>query len=296
VETNARGLLATRTGITTPFDIKSAASPSYYLIGNPAPGSRAARSFGRALATVDAVNPYTGVAERLTEAVADAAGMALVHMVTADASRTPTFTQFAKPEYFLFGGAPNCDLPCTRIEPRFAWIHGTIAPDIVTTWFAFVGPGVRAQGVNPKVWSDHADVRPTVLALTGLRDRYRHQGRVLFELFDSAAVPESLARSADVALRLGQAYKRIEAPVGDVGLDGLGVSTHAIGADDATYEDLTARLRALTRERDLLAAEIATVLQAAAFAGLPIDVARAETLIAEANDLRVRVRALAAAP
>jgi hypothetical protein len=296
VEVNARGLLATRAGITTPFDIKSAASPSYYLGGNPPPDSASARAFGRGLATLEVVSPYSGATERLTDAVADATGMALVHMVTADPSRTPTFTQFAKPEYFLFGGAADCSAPCARIEPRFAWIHGTIAPDIVTTWFGFAGPGVRARGIDAGVWSDQADVRPTLLALSGLRDRYRHQGRALFELFDPAAVPSRIAQSGSVARRLGQAYKRIEAPVGDVGLDGLQVSTRAIAGDDATFTDLSARLRAVTRERDVIAAEMAAMLDGASFAAQPIDAARAEALIAEANDLRDRVRALATRP
>jgi hypothetical protein len=109
-------------------------------------------------------------------------------------------------------------------------------------------------------------------------------------------VPSTIAQSGSVARRLAQAYKRIEAPVGDVGLDGLQVSTRAIAGDDATFTDLSARLRAVTRERDVIAAEIAAMLDGASFAAQPIDAARAEALIAEANDLRDRVRALATRP
>ena len=34
--------------------------------------------------------------------------MKLLHMVTADESRTPTFTIFANPDYHVQAGAPDC--------------------------------------------------------------------------------------------------------------------------------------------------------------------------------------------
>ena len=33
-------------------------------------------------------------------------------MVNADPASTPTFTMFAKPDYFLSTGAANCNSPC----------------------------------------------------------------------------------------------------------------------------------------------------------------------------------------
>ena len=53
--------------------------------------------------------------------------------------------------------------------------------DITRTWFAIVGPGVLNQGRDDTVFSDHTDVRPTMMALLGLTDSYVHDGRVLVE-------------------------------------------------------------------------------------------------------------------
>jgi hypothetical protein len=44
-----------------------------------------------------------------------------------------------------------------------------------------VGPGVQRLGRDDAVFSDHTDVRPTMLALLGLKDSYVHDGRVLSE-------------------------------------------------------------------------------------------------------------------
>jgi hypothetical protein len=40
-------------------------------------------------------------------AMADPAEMALLHMVTSDPARTPTFTLFGDPDFFLTSG-PRC--------------------------------------------------------------------------------------------------------------------------------------------------------------------------------------------
>ena len=72
--------------------------------------------------------------------------MKLLHMVTADPARTPTFTLFADPNYFLFAGAPNCISPCVTEPPGFAWNHGDTNPDITTTWLGLVGPGDHPPG------------------------------------------------------------------------------------------------------------------------------------------------------
>jgi hypothetical protein len=44
---------------------------------------------------------------------------------------------------------------------------------------------VEHHGRVNSVWSNHTDVRPTVLAALGLRDRYVHDGRVLTEILES---------------------------------------------------------------------------------------------------------------
>ncbi len=96
--------------------------------------------------------------------------MKLLHMITADPARDPTFTMFADPNYFLFQGAANCTSSCVAINPGFAWNHGDVQPEIVTTWLGMVGPGVDQTGIDSTTWSDHTDIRPTIMTLVGLKD------------------------------------------------------------------------------------------------------------------------------
>jgi hypothetical protein len=293
VGVNVRGLLATEFGVTTPFDFKSAASPTFYVIGRPGRTVPAVRTLERAAGQLEVTNPYTGRVERLANTLADPIGMNLLHMQTGDPTRTATLALFAKPDYFVFASRPDCIMPCVAIDPGFAWIHGTIAPDINTTWVGLVGPGVRQQGVRNDIWSDLADVRPTLLALTGLNDRSGHQGRVIFETFTPNAVPRPLRANGKVALRLGQAYKQINAQVGQLALDALTVSTRALTGDDARYDELTEQLVAITAQRHALASQMESLLAGASFFDQPIDPAHAEDLIAQAESLLRRVRALA---
>jgi hypothetical protein len=61
---------------------------------------------------------------------------------------------------------------------------------ITTTWFGMAGPGVTGQGRNDSVFSDHADLRPTVTAPLGLTDDYVSDGRVLMEFVAPELVPD----------------------------------------------------------------------------------------------------------
>jgi len=62
---------------------------------------------------------------------------------------------FAKPDYFLSAGAPNCSKACVTIDNRFNWNHGDVSPDINTTFLGLVGPGVRNLSVDDRTWTDH---------------------------------------------------------------------------------------------------------------------------------------------
>ena len=46
-----------------------------------------------------------------------------------------------------------------RVQEQFgfAYNHGTLAPDITTTWLGMVGPGIQNLGVDSATWSDHTD-------------------------------------------------------------------------------------------------------------------------------------------
>ena len=292
------GLLATEQGITTPFKVHSDSAPNVYITGNPARDAAVTRTFERGVGKLTAVNPITGNTDTLTKYLADPVEMKLLHMITADPARTPTFNMFADPNYFLFAGAPSCSSksPCVTENPGFAWNHGTVSPDINTTWLGMVGPGIAQVGVDSTTWSDHTDIRPTMMVLLGLKDDYVHDGRVLFEDFQGWAVPPSLKKAGGIVLQLAQVYKQIDACVGQLGLKTLAVSTRALesgnASDDSTYTQLENQLISITGQRDTLAAQIIAVLEAAEFNGQPIDQQQAKQLIAQANALLNQVNGL----
>ena len=93
--------------------------------------------------------------------------------------------------------------------------------------------------------------------------------------------------------RLGAAYKQMNAPFGAFGAAVLRASTRALTGDDATYATLQDQIAALTTERDAVAAEIRTALNAAAFGDLPLDEQQAKAWIAESQSLIDRAEALA---
>src|SRR5262249_23732426 len=144
--------------------------------------------------------------DKLAQFLADKAEMKLLHMVTSSPARTPSFTMFGNPDYFLVtskGSLPlapqQCPPPvvpptsgCVVQGPGFGWNHGDVQRDIVRAWYGMVGPGVRATGRNDSVFSDHTDLRPTMMALIGLKDDYVHDGRVLVERLNRRALPGSL--------------------------------------------------------------------------------------------------------
>ncbi|HKV83279.1 MAG TPA: hypothetical protein VJN88_01900 [Ktedonobacterales bacterium] len=293
---NLAGLLATEQGVTTPFKVHSDSAPNIYITGNPARDATVTRTFDRALGQLTALNPITGKTDTLTNYLADPVEMNLLHMITADPARTPTLTMFADPNYFLFAGAPNCSSPCVTEQAGFAWNHGTVSPDINTTWLGIVGPGVRHLGVDDAVWSDHTDIRPTMMMLLGLRDDYTHDGRALFEVVDRWALPWAARQHSETLLHLAQTYKQIDAAVGQLGLASLVISTRALessSAGDATYTTLENDLAGFTAQRDALVAQMNTLLEGVAFHGKAINEQQAKSLIEQGNALLNAVNALA---
>lgn len=258
-------------GITTGFGLKGDSAPDYYVDGNPGPNDPAVRQMERVAGTLMVTNPLTGKTERLADFMADRAALRALHMVTSDPLRTPTFTQFNKPDYEGVAGGLDCGTPndtviqCQAIE---TWHHGDIQPQITTTWLGLVGPGVRHLGVNNQIWSDHTDTRPTTLALLGLRDDYRHDGRVLLDVLDRNAVEIRGSRAA--LIELGHVYKQLDAPVGAFGMSAVKAATAAMdsgsAANDSRYQAFENRLTALTNDRDALALEISQLLESASFA------------------------------
>jgi hypothetical protein len=277
----------------TPFDIHFDMAPAFYISGQPARESTIARQFEHDAAALTAVNPRTGNLDKLTHFLADPVEMKLLHMVTADPLRTPTFVLFGNPDYFFQTFVPSGS-PNVGVNPGFAWNHGGAEPEIIKTFLGLAGPGVKNSGISNAVWSDHTDIRPTLLTLVGLKDDYDSQGRVLVEDLLPSALPDGINDSGDEFAKLAAAYKRINAPVGELGLGSLKISTAALAGDDATYNSLENQLQLITAERDALAARMFDRLSAAEFGGKHVSNGEALTMVRQANALVDYVNSLAA--
>jgi hypothetical protein len=270
-------------------------APAFYLAGNPDRAAAVTRQFERDFAGVTAFNPYTGDTSPLNDVMVDRVGMSALHMVTGDPLRTPTFVSFLQPDFFGFAGGVTCSTssPCAQVQPGFAWNHGGYVPDVTTTWAGYVGPGVRHLGSTRRTWTDHTDLRPTMLALLGLRDDYVHDGRAVTQLMARSATPPALRQGGPLLQQLGDAYKQLNAPVGRVGHDVLVASNAALTGDDEAYTRIERRLESLTSKRDAIAARIKRVLDAATFDGVAASPQEATALLAQANRLMDRFDAVA---
>jgi outer membrane murein-binding lipoprotein Lpp len=171
----------------------------------------------------------------------------------------------------------------------FAWNHGDFQNDIVQTWLGIVGPGVKNLGETGNLFTDHTDIRPTILSLTQLTDDYAHDGRVIFEIIADNALPVPLRGHTDTLTQLAEAYKQINAPTGPLGISTLtGISTQALAGDDptdSTYSTLEAQIVNLTSQRNAIASQMIAMLENAAFNGQKIDEVAAKNLIAQAQAL-----------
>jgi len=297
INADLRRMIRTQFGDTTAFSVHSDDAPTVYVNGNPAPTDASVRKLERESAGLSWTNPYTGAVQtNVTQALADPVTEKTLHMVTADPNRTPTFTLFADPDWFLFAtGGPACAAPadCASIPARtnqsFAWNHGDIQDEIASTWVGYVGPGVRRMGEVDSVWTDHTDVRPTMLALLGLVDDYVHDGRVVVEPLYAWAVPQSLLAHRETWLRLARAYKQLNGTYGSFSMAALAVSTRALAsgsaADDGTYTFLEGQIASWTLQRNTLATAIKAQLEESAFYGQALDEQVAKSLTDQANQL-----------
>ena len=297
---NITGLLATQKNNTTPFSLESDTAPEFYVTGDPGPNTSAVRTLERDVAGLTANNPYAGGTQKITNYLADPAEMAILHMVNADPARTPTFALFAKPDYFFSPGPATCS-PCVTQNTGFAWDHGDYAAEINTNYAAFAGPGVKQLGLDGTkaadgpssagpnsgqvvaadsgttgTWMDETDIRPTLLYLTGLKDDYEHDGRVVTEILSH---PNHALRGAGVA-SLGACYKQLNSSVGRFGNFTLQASTAAVESStpgDGEYQTVNAALTGLDRLRDSLALRVKGELEAAAFGDHPVIGAAGQT-------------------
>jgi acid phosphatase len=295
------------TSATTNFSVHSDMAPNVYITGNPARDSATARNLEKAMSDMQVTNPLSGQKQSLFVAMADPVEEQLLHMVTADPARTPTFTPFAQGDYFLNASSttpcPNNDLSNCVFLPNtvgstqtFAWNHGGVQPEVATTWVGIVGPGVEKMQPGTSLWTDHTDIRPTILRLVGLTDSYVSDGRVLTEILKNNVLPASLKAHGPTLSELGAAYKQIMASFGQFSMDTLTASTGALAsnvAGDTVYASTETALAALGTRRDALAGPIRAALWGAEFKNQAINEQQAKNWIRQANDLLDDAAALA---
>jgi hypothetical protein len=296
ITTSLNRLLITERMNNTVFQVHSDDAPTVYINGNPAQIDAVTRTMAHDLDALTALNPRTGITDKLSQRLADQAEMKLLHMVTSSPARTPTLTMFGNADYFFqnaSGGACVQQSDCVSVGTGFAWNHGDFQQDITRTWTAMVGPGVRPLGRHDEVFSDHTDVRPTMLTLLGLKDDYVHDGRVLSEWIEQRALPSGIRQSREDFAELARAYKQLNAPLGALGRASLVYATRSITDVDKAYNRYVSRISGITAERDALASQIKTVLNAAAFGNQPVGERSGDRLADRATDLVERVRHLA---
>jgi hypothetical protein len=211
--------------------------------------------------------------------------------------------------------AANASTNCVSISNAFAWDHGYYAPEIDNTWLGIVGPGVANKGVDgrsaadgpnsadgansnpqlvapnndPGTWGDETDMRPTLLALAGLKDDYVGDGRVLVE--DLTNPPDKAGQPK--FQRLAVCYKQLNSSVGQFGTDLILADTAALktgsSADDSTYDSTLSKIQSIGTTRDTLATKIKGDLFNAEFNNTPIpganDLKDCESVLAQANAL-----------
>jgi hypothetical protein len=312
INADLRRMVYTQTGDSTLFSVHSDDAPTVYVNGTSAQPIRdqtdpAVRNLEREMAGLNWLNPYTGQVENnIMVALADHTGMKTLHMVTADPFRTPTFTPFADPDWFFFatGGATpaTCATPaaCAFIPARtsqsFAWNHGDIQDEIASTWIGMVGPGVDHSSTPDQTWTDHTDLRPTMLSLVGLKDDYTHDGRLLSGDLSGYALPAAVKKNLSDFTQLADAYKQLNASFGTFAMNILKASTHALASNDggdATYNSIEGQIQSLTSQRDALAAQIKAALDAATFDGQALNSAQVQSWLSQAQSLQSQAAALA---
>jgi hypothetical protein len=325
---NVTGLLNVEKGDTTKFGMENDAAPEYYVNGNPSEYSPQVRTFDRNVAALTAVNPYAGGRQQIANYLANPTEEAILHMVNADPARTPTLTEFAKPDYYLGQGNATCnatttgtqasDYPadCVTVDPGFAYNHGDYAAEINTNFVGFAGPGVKHLGLDGSgpadgpnsagansgqtevvdthlqgPWTDETDIQPTEMYLLGLHTDYVQDGRAITQILTNP----NRALSSQQATQLGEVYKQLNSSVGEFGAYTLTASTKAIESNtpgDHQFVTVNAALTSLDKQRDALAGQIKDELYNAENWGTPIS--RAGEQIGQAQHLIAVARALAA--
>ena len=116
------------------------------------------------------------------------------------------------------------------------------------------------------------------------------------ELIRPNALSADLHAHRDTLLKLGKAYKQINAPFGQLAMSTLAISTNAlqsVSMNDSTYTQLEAQIAAWTVQRDNLASQMKALIEGAEFGGQSIDEKQAKSLISRAQSLIAQASSVA---
>ena len=294
---NINDALAKEFGDTRAFAIHNDDAPNFYVGGPagstapPGPYDPAVRQLEQDLGNATLTNQVTGANVPLTSHIADAVDQKLLHMTTTDPLRTPSFTDFADPTFFYQTGtcpASNANAGCPTVSNAFAWKHGGDQPEVDRTWLGVVGATVQNLGQTGSVWSDHTDIRPTMLSILGLPSDYVQDGRALTELMNPGSVPSAVFAHLTAYQDLAGAYKQLDAAVGQFGHDSELVSTTAaesVSPGDGVAQGFDQQLQSCLTQRDTLATQIRSTLDGAVFNGSAISDSQAQSMTDQANSL-----------
>jgi len=283
----------------------------------PGPNDPTVRTLERDLSSATEFNPITGTTVPITVNMADEYEETILHMVNADPNREPTLTMFGDPSfYFQVACDGNTSTPgCPVQNPGYAWNHGDIQPEIATTWQGWVGPGIKNLGETSSIWTDHTDARATLMTVLGLSDDYNWDGAAIAPIIGSTgggwdwyshghdrggnALPWTIRANERAYDALDAAYKQVDAPFGQFGLQTLNADTGALASNtssDSTYTGMTSQLQACESQRTGLVSQIQSALEAAETSQAPVSDWEAFNLVGRAERLIADARTLAASP
>ncbi len=303
IDTNLNQLVTQETGDTTPFDIHFDDAPTVYVPdspnGPPGPTNPKVRQLEREMSGLTITSPRTGNVDQVTQHIADHTTQGILHMENTDPLRNPSFTLFGNDEYFFqsscAAGSVATQPGCPVVGNGFAWNHGDDNPEISDTWIGMVGPDIQHLGQTAGVWTDHTDLRPTLLKALGLHDDYPSDGDVVSQVVAPSALPPTIAANAAAYQTLEAAQKQLDAPFGQFGHDAETVSTTAVATTSVpTYSAWDAQLAECRTVRDAVDARLQSALSAAAAGTGSIGAATAGSLDAQAAAVIGDMHSLAA--
>ena len=114
---------------------------------------------------------------------------------------------------------------------------------------------------------------------------YSHDGRVLFEVLNSNHLPSSIASQPVLFGNLVNALKAIDAPVGQLGLSVLKLSTTGVLSSNGAYGATEQQLKGIGNQRDAIAKQMKSMIENSEFHFTPLDSGAANALIAQAQSL-----------